>query len=115
MGRRLLGDEERPLRAGAAVDADRPDDPRRAWRDGLDTDGRCARPWRRWRRAGTGAGEAISAAQNQTPVPVHTMRLAGETIGEFVNTVIVPGLTFGWGPKGSKVIAYSATAAAVWS
>ena len=58
--------------------------------------------------AGTGAGEAMSAAQNQTPVPVHTMRLGGETIGEFVNTVIVPGLTFGWGPKGSKVIAFSA-------
>jgi Tol biopolymer transport system component len=36
------------------------------------------------------------------------MRLAGETVGEFVNSVIVPGLTFGWGPKGSTVIAYAA-------
>lgn len=58
--------------------------------------------------SGTGAGEAMTAAQNQTQIPVHTMRLGGEVIGEFVNTVIVPGLTFGWGPKGSKVIAFSA-------
>ena len=41
-------------------------------------------------------------------VPVHTMLLHGETIGEFVNSVIVPGLTFGWGPKGSRAIAFAA-------
>ena len=57
---------------------------------------------------GSSAGDAVAAAYNQASVPVHTMRLAGETVGEFVNSVIVPGLTFGWGPKGSKVIAYSA-------
>jgi hypothetical protein len=58
--------------------------------------------------AGSSSGDAISAAYNQSAVPVHTMRLAGETIGEYVNSVIVPGQTFGWGPKGSGVIAYSA-------
>jgi hypothetical protein len=41
-------------------------------------------------------------------VGVHTMLLHGEVIGEFVNTVIVPGLTYGWAPEGTKLIAYSA-------
>lgn len=53
-------------------------------------------------------GDALSAAYNQQAVPVHTMTLHGEVVGEFVNSVIVPGLTFGWGPKGSQAIAYSA-------
>ena len=35
------------------------------------------------------------------------MLLKGETVGEFINSVIVPGLTFGWGPKGSKTIAFA--------
>jgi hypothetical protein len=56
---------------------------------------------------GTGAGEAMSAAYNQQPVPVNTMLLRGTAIGQFVNSVIVPGLTFGWGPKGTKAIAFA--------
>jgi hypothetical protein len=54
------------------------------------------------------AGDALAAAYNQQPVPVHTMLLNGVVVGEYVNSVIVPGQTFGWGPQGSKVIAYSA-------
>lgn len=56
----------------------------------------------------TGAGDVLAAAYNQQAVPVNTMLLHGEIVGEFVNSVIVPGLTFGWGPRGSGVIAYSA-------
>lgn len=56
---------------------------------------------------GTGAGDAMAAAYNQQPVPVNTMLLRGTAIGEFVNSVIVPGLTFGWGPKGTKAIAFA--------
>jgi hypothetical protein len=55
------------------------------------------------------AGDAMSAAYNQQAVPVNTMLLKGEVVGEYVNSVIVPGQTFGWGPAGSKVIAYSAS------
>ena len=55
-----------------------------------------------------GAGDALSAAYNSQPVPVNTMLLHGQIIGEYVNSVIVPGQTFGWGPTGSNVIAYSA-------
>ena len=50
----------------------------------------------------------MAAAYNQQPVPVHTMLLNGEVVGEYVNSVIVPGQTFGWGPQGSRVIAYAA-------
>jgi hypothetical protein len=58
---------------------------------------------------GTTGGDAASAAYNRQLVPVHTMSLHGQVVGEYVNSVIVPGQTFGWGPKGSRVIAYSAT------
>ena len=56
---------------------------------------------------GTGAGEAMAAADNQQKVMVNAMVLRGTSIGEFVNSVIVPGLTFGWGPKGTKAIAFA--------
>lgn len=56
---------------------------------------------------GTSSGEAIAAAANMQNVTVHAMKLAGETIGEFVNTVIVPGYTFGWGPAGSKIVVFA--------
>lgn len=55
------------------------------------------------------SGEALSAAYNQQGVTVNTMLLHGEVVGEFVNSVIVPGLTFGWGPKGSQAFAYTAS------
>jgi hypothetical protein len=57
---------------------------------------------------GTSAGDAVSAAYSRQAIPVHSMFLRGELVGEFVNSVIVPGLTFGWGPVGTKVIAYVA-------
>ena len=57
---------------------------------------------------GTSTGDAIANAANAQSVMVHTMKLGKDVIGEFVNSVIVPGLTFGWGPAGSRVIAYSA-------
>ena len=56
---------------------------------------------------GTSAGDAIAAAAGAQTVTVHAMKLAGETIGEFINSVIVPGLTFGWGPAGSKVVVFA--------
>jgi hypothetical protein len=56
---------------------------------------------------GTSAGDAGAAAYGSQTATVHVMRLKGVTVGEFVNSVIVPGLTFGWGPKGSKAIAFA--------
>lgn len=57
---------------------------------------------------GVGAGDAVAAAYNRQPIPVHFMFVRGELVGEFLNSVIVPGLTFGWGPAGTKVMAYVA-------
>jgi hypothetical protein len=51
----------------------------------------------------------VSADRHQgsaTPT-VYTMRLKGEVIGEWTNRAAVPGVTFGWGPAGSHLIAYS--------
>ena len=63
--------------------------------------------------AGAGAGSATSpgdvmsaAAQSQT-VNMYTLKLKGQVIGEFVNTPAVPGLTFGWAPIGTGLIAYA--------
>ena len=58
--------------------------------------------------SGAAANDGVAAAYNRQTMPVHSMFLNGELVGEFVNSVIVPGLTFGWGPPGTKVIAYSA-------
>jgi hypothetical protein len=58
---------------------------------------------------GTSAADGAAAAYTSQTVTVHSMLLKGETIGEFVNSVIVPGLTFGWGPHGSGLIAFAAT------
>jgi hypothetical protein len=57
---------------------------------------------------GASAGDVVAAAYSRQPIPVHSMFVRGELVGEFVNSVIVPGLTFGWGPAGTKVIAYVA-------
>ncbi len=55
---------------------------------------------------GTSAGDAGAAAYGSQTATVHVMRLKGVTVGEFLNSVIVPGLTFGWAPKGTNAIAY---------
>jgi hypothetical protein len=64
-------------------------------------------------KGGTGggsssAGDAGAAAYNTQWVPVYTMVYKGEKIGEFVNSVIVPGLTYGWGPRGTNILAFAA-------
>lgn len=56
---------------------------------------------------GTTSDDAISAAQGTQNATVLTLKLGGQVIGEFVNEAIVPGATFGWGPKGTGAIVYS--------
>jgi hypothetical protein len=58
--------------------------------------------------AGTSAGDATAAAYGAQANTAHVMMLKGEPVGEFVNSVIVPGLTFGWAPKGTRAIAFAA-------
>jgi hypothetical protein len=56
--------------------------------------------------AGAAAG-AMSAAMQSQVAHYYTLRLKGEVIGEFVNAPAVPGLTFGWGPRDTGLIAYA--------
>jgi WD40-like Beta Propeller Repeat len=51
------------------------------------------------------AGVSDAAMQSQT-AHYYILKVKGEVVGEFVNTVGVPGLTFGWGPNGTGLIAY---------
>lgn len=52
--------------------------------------------------------EAVAAhAAQASNASVYTMRLNGQTIGEWTNHPIMPGLTFGWGPQGSGLVAYA--------
>jgi len=41
-------------------------------------------------------------------VSVITLLLMNEVVGEFINSVLVPGLTYGWGPMGARVIVFTA-------
>jgi hypothetical protein len=56
---------------------------------------------------GPAGGGTIVLPEGQN-ANVRTMRLKGEVIGEWINSVIVPGLTFGWSPAGLNLIAFSA-------
>lgn len=65
-------------------------------------------------RGGTGdptggiSVESVTAAVAQSGnVNIYSMRLGGEIVGEWENHPIVPGLTFGWAPKGTGLIAFA--------
>jgi hypothetical protein len=55
-------------------------------------------------------GQAMmqSAMQAQN-VTTTTLKLKGQLLAEFVNTPVVPGLTYGWAPAGTAVIAHSSS------
>lgn len=57
---------------------------------------------------GTSTEDGIKAAYNAQTVFTNSMRLHGEIVGQFENSVIVPGLTFGWAPAGLRAIAFAA-------
>jgi WD40-like Beta Propeller Repeat len=56
---------------------------------------------------GASVDSMMSAAAQSQNATVYHMLLKGEVVGEFVNHAIMPGLTFGWGPSGSGLIAYA--------
>ena len=63
-------------------------------------------------RAGGGtvmSPENIDRESQQQKQNVWRFTLLGETISEFENTRPLPGLMFGWGPRGSGAIAYTDT------
>lgn len=60
-----------------------------------------------------GTSDAVDGPGSGQNVVVRRLLLKGEVIGEFVNTGIVPGLTFGWGPRPAGGIAFRNTAGRV--
>jgi hypothetical protein len=56
---------------------------------------------------GPSSAATIAAAASMQNAIVNTMLLKGETVGQWINAPIVPGLTFGWAPAGARAIAYA--------
>ena len=56
---------------------------------------------------GISSGGAIDASRGMQFQNVYSLTLKGETIGEWIDHRIQPGLTFSWGPKGSGLIAFA--------
>ena len=60
--------------------------------------------------AGTGGASndaMAAAAMSSSNAKIYSFVLKGEIIGEWVNHRIMPGVTFGWGPPGSHLVAYA--------
>jgi hypothetical protein len=56
---------------------------------------------------GTSTEAVLDIARQSQNTVTRRFRLKGETIGEWVNHPIIPGLTFGWGPAGSGLVAFA--------
>lgn len=59
--------------------------------------------------SGASAESVMAAAQQSQSGTANLMRLKGQIVGEWLNQPIVPGQSFGWGPKGTGAIAYAET------
>jgi hypothetical protein len=57
--------------------------------------------------AGTSSGAAMEASRGMKTYTAYMIKLKNEVVGEWINHPIVPGLTYGWGPKGSGMIAFA--------
>jgi hypothetical protein len=55
----------------------------------------------------SGMAGGVQAAYQSQMTDTFILKLKGEVIGEFINTPAVPGLTFGWGPSGTGLIAFA--------
>ena len=51
----------------------------------------------------------VQSAMQAQNVTTTTLKFKGQLLAEFVNTPVVPGLTFGWAPGGTAFIAYSSS------
>jgi hypothetical protein len=56
---------------------------------------------------GTSAEEAVAANASSQTLNIYALKVAGETLGEWVNEPVTPGLNFGWAPAPSRLIAYA--------
>jgi hypothetical protein len=57
--------------------------------------------------AGTTASDMASASLQSQKQVIFTLRAKGETIGEWTNEAVVPGVNFGWAPAPAHVLAFT--------
>jgi hypothetical protein len=57
---------------------------------------------------GTTIEDVANAAIQTQQVQTYTLKLKGETLGEWINQPVLPGTNFGWAPAPLRLIAYSA-------
>lgn len=56
---------------------------------------------------GSSVGEAMSAAATAQKLHVWELEINGETIGEWVNEAVTPGINFSWAPAPAHTIVYA--------
>jgi hypothetical protein len=56
---------------------------------------------------GTSVADAANAALQSQILSIYTLRWHGEMLGEWTNTPVIPGLTFGWAPANRHALAFS--------
>jgi hypothetical protein len=57
--------------------------------------------------AGTTAQEAANIANQAQLVHIWRLKVRGETIGEWTNQAVVPGINYGWAPAPNRLIAFA--------
>jgi hypothetical protein len=57
--------------------------------------------------AGTTVADVASAAEQTQSKTIYALKLKGETIGEWVNEPVTPGVNYSWAPAPLRVIAFA--------
>ena len=57
--------------------------------------------------AGTSLDDVASAADTTQSVKVYSLKVKGQTIGEWANEPVVPGLNWSWAPAPLQMIAFA--------
>jgi hypothetical protein len=56
---------------------------------------------------GTSAAEAVSAQATAQKIHIWSLKIKGETIGEWINEGVTPGMNFSWAPAPAHLIVYA--------
>jgi len=57
--------------------------------------------------AGTTLGDVAAAADTTQTYKIYSLKIKGDTIGEWTNEAVMPGVNFGWAPAPLQLIAFA--------
>jgi hypothetical protein len=57
--------------------------------------------------AGTTVSDVASAAEQTQVQVIYALKVRNETLGEWVNEAVTPGVTFGWAPAPARLLAFT--------